>query len=311
MSHLPLISVVMAVRNETDRLSDSVESILNQNNVTLEFIIVDDGSTDDSRSILQRYSNEDNRIRLFTQDYQGLTRALVKGCTHARGEFITRQDAGDTSMPEKLKLEAAFLLENPEVVLVSCGTRFVGPEGEFVYDVVQSEDEARDCIGRLSLEEIRGPSHHGSVMFWREIYKRVGGYRSQFHVAQDLDLWTRMVEHGRHAALQDVLYVAQLHPKSISARSRRRQIETTAIIVECARQRRRGGDDAHLLSMAERLASDERRFTDRRSRADMFYFLGSCSACQNKSRARSYFREALRSNPFHMKALIRYVSTTL
>jgi glycosyltransferase involved in cell wall biosynthesis len=311
MSHLPLISVVMPVRNEVDRLTESVESILNQNDVALEFIIVDDGSTDHSRSILQRYSKQDNRIRMLTQNHQGLTRALVKGCAHARGEFITRQDAGDTSMPEKLKQEAAFLIENPDVALVSCGTRFVGPEGEFVYDVVQSEEEALECIGRPSLEAMRGPSSHGSVMFRRAIYERVGGYRSQFYVAQDLDLWTRLIEHGRHAALQEVLYVAQLHPQSISARSRRRQVDTAAIIIECARQRRRGGDDSHLLGMAESLASHERRFTDRRSRADMFYFLGSCSACQNKGRARSYFREALRSNPFHIKALIRYVSTAL
>jgi glycosyltransferase involved in cell wall biosynthesis len=303
------VSVVMSVYNGADRLVNTLRSVLNQKGVDLEFIAVNDGSTDETLSILQRCAAKDSRLRIIDQENRGLTRSLVRGCREARGEFIARQDAGDISLPGRLRKEFHFLLAHPDVVLVSCGTRFVDSRGECVREVTQPEDEAREGLGRHTLAEIRGPSSHGATMFRRRAYERAGGYRSQFQVAQDLDLWTRLREHGEHAALQEILFVAELSPDSISSTKKALQINSAILILECARRRNRGEDEISLLEKVESLGMNRERNNKRLINADFFYFLGSCTASQNRDRAHLYFRESLKNNPFHVRALFRYLKT--
>jgi len=309
MNALPQVSVVMSVYNGADRLVDTLNSILNQEGVDVEFIVINDGSTDETPSILRRYAKKDNRLRIIDQTNRGLTRSLIRGCNEARGEFIARQDAGDISLPGRLQKEIDFLVSHPDVVLVSCGTRFVDPRGECVHEVMQSEDEAREGLGRHTLAEIRGPSSHGATMFRRRAYEKAGGYRSQFHVAQDLDLWTRLMEHGEISALQEILFVAELSPDSISSTKRALQISTAVLILECARRRNNGGDETSLLKKVETLGIHRARNNKCFKRAGFFYFLGSCTASENKYRAHVYFRESLKNNPLHIKALFRYLKT--
>lgn len=299
----------MSVYNGADRLVDTLNSILNQEGVDFEFIVVNDGSTDETLSILRGYAEKDDRLRIIDQANKGLTRSLIRGCNEARGEFIARQDSGDISLPGKLRKEFDFLVSHPDVVLVSCGTRFVDPRGKCIYEVMQPDSEAKEGLQRLTLAEIRGPSHHGSTMFRRRIYEQAGGYRSQFQVAQDLDLWIRLNEHGEHAALQEILFVAGLYPDAISSTDRALQINTTVLILECARRRRHGGDETSLLEKAETLEINRTRNSKRLKRADFFYFLGSCIAYENKDRAHVYFGESLKNNPFHIRALFRYLKT--
>jgi glycosyltransferase involved in cell wall biosynthesis len=310
MNAPPRVSVVMSVYNGADRLLDTLKSILNQEPVDLEFIIVNDGSTDETLSILQRYAEKDDRLRIIDQENRGLTRSLIRGCNEARGEFIARQDAGDISLPGRLQKEVDFLIRHPDVVLVSCGTRFVDSQGEYVHEVIQTDIEAREGLGRHTLAEIRGPSHHGGTMFRRRVYEKAGGYRSQFRVAQDLDLWTRLMEHGEHAALHEILFVAELSPDSISSTKGALQANTAVLILECTRRRNCGGDETSLLEKAEALGINRKKDSKRSKRADFFYFLGSCTASDNKNRAHLYFRESLKNNPFHLRALFRYLRTT-
>lgn len=290
---------------------NTLSSILNQEGVDLEFIVVNDGSTDETLSILRRYAEKDNRLRILDQANKGLTRSLIRGCNEARGEFIARQDAGDISLPGRLQKEFDLLVSHPDVSFVSCGTRFVDPRGESVHEVLQPEDDTREGLGRHTLTEIRGPSSHGATMFRRRIYEKVGGYRPQFQVAQDLDLWTRLREHGEHAALHEILFVAELSPDSISSTKRALQINTAELILECARRRHHGGDETSLLEMAEALEINRKSNNKRLKRAEFYYFLGGCATSKNKDRAHVYFRESLKNNPFHIRALFRYLKTAL
>jgi glycosyltransferase involved in cell wall biosynthesis len=91
----PDVSVVMSVYNDATYLCGAVESILIQEGVSFEFIIIDDGSTDGSGQILDEYAAKDSRIRVVRQQNRGLTRALIAGCAMARGKYIARQDSDD------------------------------------------------------------------------------------------------------------------------------------------------------------------------------------------------------------------------
>ena len=87
MSSIPDISVVMSVYNGADRLRETMESVLSQEGVSLEFIVIDDGSTDGSDVTLADYARHDARIRILHQQNQGLTRALITGCEAAKGRY--------------------------------------------------------------------------------------------------------------------------------------------------------------------------------------------------------------------------------
>ena len=141
MSTNPDVSVVMSVYNGASHLAATMDSILSQEGVELEFIVVNDGSTDKTGEILDDYARRDGRVRVIHQENTGLTRALIRGCAAATGEFIARQDAGDVSLAGRLARQLDVFRNNSNVVMTSCGTRFVGPDGEVLYEVCQAGEE--------------------------------------------------------------------------------------------------------------------------------------------------------------------------
>ena len=94
----PDISVVMSVYNNQASLHTTIESVLSQQGVSFEFIIVNDGSNDGSLAIIESYVERDTRVRLISHNNIGLTKSLVVGCKQAKGRFIARQDCGDISL---------------------------------------------------------------------------------------------------------------------------------------------------------------------------------------------------------------------
>ena len=302
MSDKPDISVVMSVYNGARHLRETIDSILAQADVSLEFIIVDDGSTDESPQILAEYVGRDPRIKIIRQENQGLTRALIKGCAAAKGKYIARQDAGDVSLPGRLHRQLTFIGQHPDAALVSCGTRFVGPNGEHLYDVVSEPEQAQARLLTLRLDTIHGPSHHGSTLFPRSLYERVGGYRSSFYFAQDLDLWIRLAEQGTHYVLPEMLYQAAVTVASISGLYRKEQVETAALILESAGLRRRGTSDESALQQAQAIRPLPNRHRSRRERARALYFIGVCLKKRSNPQASAYFKAALRVYPLHLKS---------
>lgn len=304
MTFSPKVSVVMSVYNGADTLCESIQSVLSQEDVDFEFIIVNDGSTDASASVLEGFAAADPRIRLLHQTNQGLTKALIHGCALARGQYIARQDCGDRSLPGRLRAEIDVMESHPDIAMVSCGTRVVGPQGEPLYDVALTEAEASAGLLTLDLGRLRGPAHHGSTLFRRDLYARVGGYREQFYFAQDLDLWTRLVEQGRHVAIPDLLYQAAFTLGSISSLQRQRQIECAKLILECACLRRAGQSDEQVASRARKIVPDAGKAT-RTDLASAMYFVGTCLSKRGDPRARKYYREALCAYPLHVKSAVR------
>ena len=106
----PLVSVVMSVFNGGDYLQTALESVLDQEGVDFEFVVVDDGSTDGSAAKLAEIARRDARVRVIRQENAGLTRALMRGCSEARGDFVARQDGDDLSCAGRLARQARVLL---------------------------------------------------------------------------------------------------------------------------------------------------------------------------------------------------------
>jgi glycosyltransferase involved in cell wall biosynthesis len=295
----PEVSVVMSVYNGAGGLAATLDSVLGQQDCDLEFIVVNDGSTDSSGQILDQYAACDRRLRVLHQENAGLTRSLIRGCDLARGEFIARQDADDLSLPARLKEQCEFLRGAAGAVAVASTVRFVAPAGEWLFDVTPPPQVTVD----LQTRHLRLPPLFAAC-FRREAFLRVGGFRPTFVVAQDVDLWLRLLEAGVCNGLNRLHYQSTLTLGGISSRRRGEQLRLAALALHCARQRRLGQDDAALLAAYSPKAVP-RRAERGREQAAFHYFIGSCLRPHDPVAAKRYFELALRDNPFHMKALVR------
>ena len=285
------LSVVLAVFNGASTLGATLDSILAQTERDFELIVVDDGSTDATPSILADYAAGDPRMRVLTQANAGLTRALIRGCAEARAEIIARHDCGDRSHPERFARQLALLAEGATVV--SCATRFVDPDGDLLYVARGDGEEVRRSLLSDDATHIHALPHHGSAMFRRDAYAKAGGYRAEFRVAQDLDLWIRIARGGGTFAIAaDVLYDATVDPRSISGSARAAQVRLTEVAVALR--------DGHG-SLSDAAAVNPPPVTPR-GEAAALYFIGKCLLQQRNPRGRRYLREAIKRDPWHWRA---------
>jgi len=294
VTNAPLLSIVTSVCNGERYVRESIESVLAQQGVELELIVVDDGSTDRTASILADLATRDPRLRVLTQSNGGLTRALIRGCAEARGKYLARHDADDLSLPGRLAAQAALLDREPGVSFVSSWAKVIGPNGELLDEIV------RDNPPTPNLREGQGPCGHGSVMMRREAYVRAGGYRSQFRFAQDWDLWWRLAEQGSLAIIPEFLYAYRFDEAGISAAHRDLQRRFGSIAARCAAARSERLPENALLEEAERL-SKERRKTGV-SPAAANYFIGRSLLLRRDPSAREYLWKAVRRQPWRIRA---------
>ncbi|EAU54513.1 glycosyltransferase family 2 protein [Mariprofundus ferrooxydans] len=300
MKRTPEISVVMGVYNGEKELAESVESILTQRDADFEFIIVNDGSTDRSAEMLDEFAARDNRVRVIHQQNTGLTRALVRGCGEARGEFIARQDSDDISLPERLSLQAALLRDNADIAFVSSWADWIGPKGELLF-VQKVEDDAETATKNL-LSDKQGPAAHGSVMFRKKSYDACGGYRPPFYFAQDVDLWLRLGYVGQLSYVQQSLYQYRVSFSSISGTRGGLQSEYDRLAHACHQVRLAGEDEAELLAEATALRSTKRPASASTETGNPAYFIGRCLLARGDKRASGYLWMAIRNNPWHGRA---------
>ena len=305
----PDISVVMSLYNNESSLKKTIDSILSQQGVQLEFIIINDGSIDDSTAIIEPYFSSDPRVKLISHDNIGLTKSLIIGCELAQGRYIARQDAGDISLPNRLAEQFNVLENKPTTAMVSSATDFVTPNDEHLYTTRQSSNDARDGLKELDAKKLQGPPHHGSVMFRKSIYDQVGGYRKEFSVAQDIDLWTRLVEYGEHESLNNVLYQATVERNSISSTKRQQQFKTATFIVECIKARTLDMSEKEILEKLHRYNLSVSNVTQnsRVSNSNYYYFLGSSLINKHPTASKRYFINAIIENPFNWRALIKFM----
>lgn len=216
----PRISVLMPVYNGGAYLRPAIDSILAQTFTDFEFLIIDDGSTDDSLAIARSYA--DPRIRLEPNGRNlGLIATLNRGLGLVRGEYIARMDCDDISFPGRLARQVAMLDRHPEIGL--CGTWFERVEGK-VRTIIRPPLD--DGVIRLFLT-FQNAFAHNTIMLRRSIIERYQlRYDPQYPHAEDYEFWTRCAEHTRLANLPEVLLRYHYHPANTSSRFAVQQGET-------------------------------------------------------------------------------------
>lgn len=196
----PKVTVLMSVYNGERFLPQAIDSILTQSYHDFEFLIIDDGSNDRSREIIQSYN--DKRIRLINnRENIGLTASLNKGLELAGGEYIARMDADDVSYPQRLEVQVEFLENNPAVALLGAWAEVVDEDGK---TIKVWRYPAGDCAIRWRLLT-RNCLVHSSVMYRKDKVRDAGGYNSSLKFAQDYELWAKLSGTARIRQLPRVL----------------------------------------------------------------------------------------------------------
>jgi len=236
----PPVSWVMPVFNGGRYLREAVESVLCQTFGDFEFIVINDGSTDGSAAVLEEYASRDRRLRVFSQENRGLVDALNRGCALARGELIARMDADDVSLPDRLRLQVAFLSEHPEVALLGGQLIIIDEENRIVRT---SGGSAESAVLKERLFAGKPVFAHPAVVMRAQAFREAGGYRKPFLHAEDYDLWLRIAEHHEVANLPVPLLRHRVHPGQVTHQHVRQQIVSTLAARAAARVRRQTGED--------------------------------------------------------------------
>jgi glycosyltransferase involved in cell wall biosynthesis len=186
----PLISVLIPTYNVEKYIREAVESISNQTYRNLEIIVVDDGSTDNTHSILEELRLKDSRIRLFKMGVnRGIVETLNFALTQATGTYIARMDGDDVSMPERLQKQYLFLQQHPDVALVGLNIIIVNEQGQLIYKDNYLYDFDKIRLGL----KYASPIPH-VWLTTRELYRQIGNYRIQ--TAEDFDFILRAIDAG-------------------------------------------------------------------------------------------------------------------
>lgn len=195
------VSIITVYYNRENEVIDSIESLLNQTYKEIEVIAIDDGSTDDTLKKLNQF--DDNRLKVFTHDNIGFVKSIVKGIELSSGSVIAIHGSGDISYKDRIKKQLELLNSYEEIGLVSCDVEnyFIAEKKSKIHNPKIRNGE--DLSSRLLKKNL---FTHGEVMFKKDIYDKVGGYRTFFKYSQDQDLWLRMSLSTKFGKVNEVLY---------------------------------------------------------------------------------------------------------
>ena len=216
-----MISVIMPVYNAEKYLEVAIKSILNQTYSKFEFLILNDFSTDDSISIINRYKKLDNRIRVFSfKKKMGLVKLLNFSLNKANYKYLARMDSDDISHENRLKIQLNYLLKNPKVGVVGSFVKIIDNKGVlkklWKYPVTNA-----DIKKHLAYESC---IPHPATMMNAKYVKAVGGYREIAELVEDYDLWTRLSCVCEMANIPYFLFSYREHKSSSSYKQKRKQV---------------------------------------------------------------------------------------
>ncbi len=199
MNKFDKLSVIMSVYNSEENLSDSIESILNQTYKNFEFLIMDDGSSDNSSEILGEYAKKDNRVKIFkNSDNLGLTKSLNILISSSKGEYLARQDSDDISSKDRFEKQLNYLSLNN---LDACTVRALGSTTKKLIPNVSYYFPLNLVI------KFKNPFVHGSLLVRKNVMESLGGYDENFYYSQDYKLMSDLLSRNfKVKIMPDILY---------------------------------------------------------------------------------------------------------
>ena len=203
----PTVSVLMAAYNAEDFIQEAIESILNQTYTDFEFLIIEDGSKDSTKNIIESYKLQDQRIRAFYNEInKGLIFSLNRGIDVARGKYIARMDADDISLPQRLETQVRFMELNDEIAVSSAWMKTLGKKKETLWKSPTTHDEimvqlfCNNCVW-----------HPVSIIRKDALDFLDLRYNPNYLKAEDYKLWIEIAKNRPLANIPQVLHRYRIH----------------------------------------------------------------------------------------------------
>ena len=244
MDREPKITVIMSVFNGSEFLAESIQSILDQTFKEFEFIIVDDGSTDNSLDIIRSFESADSRIKVISKLNEGLAKSLNTAISISKGEYIARMDADDISYKNRLEKQYEFMQKNKSIDLCGCSMDIIDELGNVTSEKIQASNNHEILKKRFFQSPILHITFFGKKLF----FLKNNGYREEFKYAQDYDLVMRGIDAGakicniKHKLVQYRDYKQKIEPEKFI-----QQFRMTELIVKLSREREQFGKEVSTL----------------------------------------------------------------
>ena len=212
----PVVSAIVPSYNHEAYIEECILSIVNQTYQNIELIVIDDGSKDRSREILERLQKQYDFVLVF-QENQGVSKTLNKAIRqYAHGKYIACLASDDFIMPDKIERQVRFLEENPEVDVVFGKVYMVDEKSQIINDrkIFEPFDEPVKKIPfELLIENNRIPAP--SKLMRRDSWEKCGGYNENT-IIEDFDLWLKIAHQGNIVYLNDYFAYYRWHWQNVS-----------------------------------------------------------------------------------------------
>ena len=225
----PSVSVIIATYNRGDYLGATLESIFAQSFRDFEVIVVDDGSTDATRRVIDAYGS---RVHYIYQDNRGPSAARNLGVRHARANWISIQDSDDLSLPNHLNDLHGYVTNHPEVAMVFANGSYLGGPAHNRETIIPASKSRRLAGRPVRLEDIFDKSivRLQAGLIAKKCYDLVGGHNEGLWICMDLDLAFRLWARYPIAYLDKVVFSYRKHAGNISSDQERRLSENIRVI---------------------------------------------------------------------------------
>lgn len=220
------ISVLMPVYNHPSYVGLAIESILSQSFDDFEFLLMDDGSQEETRGILQEYSKRDSRIRLYLRPHRGICATRNELLAEASSTFVAWIDCDDVATPDRLGRQIEVISRDKDLWVLGTAVTMIDERGRQLRTIrpVQGADEvARQMMRGCKVAQ-------SSSMMRREPILALGGYRAAYETTEDYDLFLRISE---RAKLDNIDFVG-LHMRSHSERASAKHSIYQAVLANMA-----------------------------------------------------------------------------
>ncbi|MDP8098748.1 glycosyltransferase family 2 protein [Pasteurella atlantica] len=209
---MKLVSVIIPCYNCELYVEEAVRSIINQTYQNLEILVINDGSSDKTESILLKLSEEDSRVKYIkNKENIRLIATLNKGLSLANGEYIARMDADDISLPSRIEKQVAFLEENSDVAICGTNSLHIDENNMIIgHSLMPQDDKAVKIFAKYA-----SPFIHPSVMLRAEQIKGFS-YDANYIHAEDFKLWLDILAEYKGYNLKERLIAYRYISTSIS-----------------------------------------------------------------------------------------------
>jgi len=203
MTKTPLVTIITPAYNRASFLEETIQSVLQQDYKNIEYIVLDDGSTDDSLEIINKYKN---KIIIESHKNIGEVPTVNKGFRMAHGEIVGIVNSDDPLLPGAIREFVSFMTKNPEIIVTYSDWRYIDQYGKKIKDIKTEDFNYESMIA----------THHcplgASAFITKKILKILGGRDVSFTFVSDYDFWLRAGLIGKFARIPKILVTSRIHP---------------------------------------------------------------------------------------------------